>query len=529
MQPETQTARRASAGIYGVRMWYAIAARWHRVIDTWLDGVESGWSIGVLLAGFVLVWTIILTIAYQGADLHPDALEAWSIGQIPAWGYAKHPPVMGWIAALWFGVFPLSDWAFQLLAMTNAAVGLWAVDLISRRFASGNKRIVILLLLMLLPTYHFHAQRFNANAVLVSLWPIAAYCFLRSFETRAALWALLAGLAAALAMLGKYYSIFLLGGFVVAAALHPGRRAYFLSLAPWLSAASGTAFLAPHIHWLATHNYAPFTYATSLHTGFGLLESVNEAGKFLLGNLYTIALPALAWTIMIRPHTRRCLADLAAIRDGRLLLLLIFLASTGLAAAVTIGLRTSMPALWNWQGLFLLIVPTVSAATFPIGRSRVYRLMTSVAAIFAVIAASAPLHAIYRNAYGYSERRNSYRGAAEELTQRWHGLTASPIFAVSGDDRLALAVTFYSGDHPLYGRLLPGEEGWKYPDASILTRGWVALCFEDDAYCTHWMNEVEQLNGPMIRQEITVRSHLWIWPGTTARIIALMALPRGAS
>ncbi|MCQ8140398.1 glycosyltransferase family 39 protein, partial [Vibrio parahaemolyticus] len=86
--------------------------------------------------------------------------------------------------------------------------------------------LLVLLLLMLTPAYQFHAQRFNANAVLLAVWPLATYCFLRAFETRAPLWAVAAGLTAALAMLGKYYSIFLVASFALSAMIHPSRRAY---------------------------------------------------------------------------------------------------------------------------------------------------------------------------------------------------------------------------------------------------------------------------------------------------------------
>src|SRR2546430_7894485 len=158
---------------------------------------------------------------------------------------------MGWLARAWTSIFPLTNWSFQLMALTSWAVALWAVDLISRRFVRGDKRIVVLLLLMLLPTYQFHAQRFNANTVLLATWPIATYCFLRSFETRQIVWAVAAGAAAALAMLGKYYSVFLIGGFVFAAICHPQRRAYFGSFAPWVSTVTGFSPSGPTFPWIA--------------------------------------------------------------------------------------------------------------------------------------------------------------------------------------------------------------------------------------------------------------------------------------
>src|SRR5258705_3927904 len=241
-------------------------ARWRRPFLSWLDGIEAGWAIPLLLIGFTAVWLAFLIIAYLSGDLAHDVLETLTVGRTFEWGCSKHPPLMGWIARAWTSIFPLTNWSFQLMALANSAIALWAVDLISRRFVRGDKRIVVLLLLMLLPTYQFHAQRFNANAVLLATWPIATYCFLRSFETRQVLWAVAAGATAALAMLGKYYSVFLIGGFVFAAICHPQRRAYFGSLAPSVSTVVGFAALGLHLHWLATTGAMPFTYALVRHT-----------------------------------------------------------------------------------------------------------------------------------------------------------------------------------------------------------------------------------------------------------------------
>lgn len=207
-------------------------AQWRRPLLRWLDGMEAGWAVPLLLVCFVAVWTMYLVIAYAGSGLHPDTLEAWTLGRHFAWGHHKHPPLMGWVAAAWTAVFPVSDWSLQLMAMANAGLALFFVDRISRRFATGHKRILVLLLLMLTPAYQFHAQRFNANAVLLAIWPLATWCFLRAFETRSAFWAVAVGCTTALAMIGKYYSVFLVASFAFAALAHPARRAYFTSPSP---------------------------------------------------------------------------------------------------------------------------------------------------------------------------------------------------------------------------------------------------------------------------------------------------------
>jgi hypothetical protein len=68
-------------------------ARWRRPLLRWLDGVEAGWAVPLLIACFVAVWTLYLAIAYAGGGLHPDTLEAWTLGRNFAFGYHKHPPL----------------------------------------------------------------------------------------------------------------------------------------------------------------------------------------------------------------------------------------------------------------------------------------------------------------------------------------------------------------------------------------------------------------------------------------------------
>ena len=47
-------------------------ARWRRPLLTWLDGIEEGWAVPLLLIGFVAVWSLYFVIAYFDGDLHPD-------------------------------------------------------------------------------------------------------------------------------------------------------------------------------------------------------------------------------------------------------------------------------------------------------------------------------------------------------------------------------------------------------------------------------------------------------------------------
>jgi hypothetical protein len=68
-------------------------ARWRKPFLIWMDGVEAGWAIPLLLIGFIAVWLAFLVIAYIGGDLHSDVLETWTLGRRFEWGYSKHPPL----------------------------------------------------------------------------------------------------------------------------------------------------------------------------------------------------------------------------------------------------------------------------------------------------------------------------------------------------------------------------------------------------------------------------------------------------
>ena len=47
-------------------------ARWRKPFLIWLDGIEAGWAVPLLLVGFVAVWMAFLTIAYFGGLLRSN-------------------------------------------------------------------------------------------------------------------------------------------------------------------------------------------------------------------------------------------------------------------------------------------------------------------------------------------------------------------------------------------------------------------------------------------------------------------------
>src|SRR5262249_16265061 len=214
---------------------------------------------------YCALWALYGAIAKGSQDVHFDMGEMVAWSRETGWGTPKHPPFGAWLVRAWFSAFPLADWAYYLFAMVVATVALWIAWRLSRHYLDGDKRIVGLALLTLVPFFNFHALKYNANTVMLPLWAATTALFLRSFETRRIDIAALAGLAAAAAMLGKYWSVVLLAGLGIAALLDSRRAAYFRSPTPWVTIVVGLVGLAPHIVWLFANNFTPFTYAMETH------------------------------------------------------------------------------------------------------------------------------------------------------------------------------------------------------------------------------------------------------------------------
>jgi hypothetical protein len=229
----------------------------------------------------------------------------------------------------------------------------------------GDKRVIVILLLMLLPAYQFHAQRFNANTVLLAVWPLATYCFLRSFETRTLLWSAAAGVLCAVAMLGKYYSIFLIAGFAIAAIAHPQRRSYLTLESPMGLDHCGLIALAPHLHWLATTGAMPFQYAVDAHSGWTFSGALWEVAMFFAGIGGYLAIPAIALLLMTLAHLRTFAGNLHQLDSGLLLLAIIFTVTITLPAIVAIVLVTDLPPLRICKDCSLLPLSRCAARALP--------------------------------------------------------------------------------------------------------------------------------------------------------------------
>jgi 4-amino-4-deoxy-L-arabinose transferase-like glycosyltransferase len=468
-----------------------------------------------ILVLFVTAWTAFQTIAYSSVALHTDLAEIFVWSQHPSASYYKHPPLGALMAYLWFSVFPVADWSFHLLAMTNTALGLFFTDLIARRYLDRDKRIFVLLFLMMTPFYQFHGQRFASNQTLISTWPLATWCFLKSFERRGLAWPIAAGAAAALAMLGKYFSVYLIAAFPIAVLVHADRWRYLRSPAPWISVAAGLLVLSPHLLWLATNGPQTFNYAFSVHGNVAFGHALAKSGSYLLGLVGYAALPFVAYWLVVRPN-RAAIRDIVAPSDPeRRMLIVLFIVPLLLPALTAPLLKTSLTPLWTMQAWFLLPVLLLVPRSAVLPRRAMVTTAICVFIATLLVVAASPVVAWRYHTNGIGQDREYSHQLAVEVTREWQKRFGTPLVIVTGEQNVASAVTFYSDAHPDFV-FVAGL--WTAPwitSERLAHEGAAILCRADDpASCEQGVRALGTTEQALQKTEITLASH---YLGSTTR------------
>ncbi|TMJ33602.1 MAG: glycosyltransferase family 39 protein [Alphaproteobacteria bacterium] len=491
-------------------------------------------SIVLVLGCYVALWTVygVLTTASQNVDHDMAELVAWA--RAPAFGYSKHPPLAAWVVRLWFTFFPVADWSFYLLGMTYAAVALWLAWCLFGQFLDSEKRVVGLALLTLIPFFNLNALKFDHNAVLAPLWAATILCFIRSFETRGPVWATLAGIAAAAAMLGKYWSIFLIAGLSIAV-VFDARRAYYLrSAAPWITIGAGALILSPHIIWLLTHNFISFSYPLTAHQANSYNSIIFNAVGYLAGADGSVAQPILVTLIGARPNLSTVADMVAPHSPERRFVATVFWTPILLPAIVAMLVGVQMNSLWTAPAWLLLPVILLSSPLLLLSRFAVRRILTIAILLPLVMIAVAPGIALLAHRTGRNPIATHGPLLAQRVAREWREATQAPLLLVAGDPELANVTAFYLPDSVLSFPILETPLAPAVDTARIFRDGIALVCYAHDypssEICMHArvMNAINKIvaASPEARRigvEIT-RYFIGI-PGRSTRYLLFLVPP----
>lgn len=448
---------------------------------------RAGLLLAALLIGHVIVWTLQPTLSHNNLADSVDMVENWAWGKEWQLGYWKHPPFFAWVTAAWFAILPRADWAYYLLAAVNSAVGLagvWAMTGVVDD--SPRRRLVAVAALAVTPIYGFLALKFNANAILLAVWPWAAWAFLRALKAPGLINGAVLGLMLAVAMLSKYVSLVMVVGMIVVILADPRRFALMRSPAAIAAVVVGLVAFAPHVVWMIATDFLTLAYAEH--------QRAASVGQFLD---YLIRLP-LSMLLFLAPMIGVVLVSLPRGDRGGLRRVFAWGASDPdrrrvLGLGVVPFVATCLLGVWKWAklssqwGFPLMFTASwllVSSPGIAAQRFRLDRVAALIGLVWLGLIVSAPVVDVAGTLTGAKVHTDPRAELAREVTRIWHEATGGKRLAVvAGTFELANNTAFYSSDDP---SVLTDFDFLKSPwltPAGVAEAGAAVLCDLDDGDC----------------------------------------------
>jgi 4-amino-4-deoxy-L-arabinose transferase-like glycosyltransferase len=480
----------------------------------------------LLIAAHVIVMTLFPWIARFPGAVWDDMLEAWAWGQQFELGYYKHPAMYAWIVGVWLRIVPHTDLSFYVLSALNiglALAGIWRLSgLLLRKYA----RFPAVSLLLFAPSHHYMATNFNANTIQLSLWPWAAFFFVRSLQTNSWKDGVFFGALGGCALLSKYSSILFLASCFVAALLHPNRRSYFRSGAPYCAVATCAVLFAPHVWWAFDNGLSTIHYVLTktkrsawLNTYSAL--SAGAAGIAANSASTVVLLAALGrrWPALIPRLRRSWMARenlwLTILALGPLLLTLLF----GIIGYMKISPNFLIPTVY----MLPLIVCRALGATLTVTRVRDISRWAAAFMLFAILIV-APIIAYSSVAFHFDDRIQVSPQVARAATQAWHDRVSTPLRIATGTEAFSLALPFYSPDSPAeFTHYSLAEAPWITPER-IAREGILYACEAKDLDCFEAATTYATAQTTQLL--LTFQNVFWGLRGPVIEMVLIITPPR---
>jgi 4-amino-4-deoxy-L-arabinose transferase-like glycosyltransferase len=484
-----------------------------RRLAAWLaasagDPKAGLWLVIGFAAAHAVLWTLILVNLKAAQDVHMDVAEAFAWGQKFQLGYGKHPPLAGWVAGLWFRFFPVADWATYALAMAVTGSGLVICWLIALRVVDRRRAFFVVVMLALYPIFNFKGFKYNPDLLQLVTLPLLVLAFLHAFEKRTARAGLWLGLAAALALMTKYWVLTMIGAIGLAALLHPDRLKFLRSPAPWVGVVTVVVAMSPHLWWLREVDFVPLTYAADVYGLSDRAQNIQLVFGYIGHNLALLALPvalaslALAcaqrwWRLARQPSA---LFTRSWSRGGNSGVNLsqarnIWIIQAIVAVGPPLGglfFDVYMKTDWGISLFFLTPLALVAIPSLRIQKMALFYLAAIWLVISLAVLVASP-HIAAREMAVNPNGAATYGARSElarELTQVWRTRFHSRWAVVAGTTEMGEPMTFYSPDHP--APFTPGEL-WSSGLTSLdeaKRLGFIGICDTTDGrlpICEAWM------------------------------------------
>lgn len=528
--------KRATHGAMSTASILPVAARGKRKFSirrlaAWLAAGASDpgtalWLVSGFAALHAVLWTVILVNLKTGQDIHMDVAEAFGWGQKFLLGYGKHPPLSGWVAGVWFRVFPVTDWATYALAMATLGAGMVICWLLALRVVDYRRAFLVVVMLALYPIFNFKGFKYNPDLLQLVTLPLLVLAYLDAFEKRSVRSGWLLGMAGALALMTKYWALTMIGAIGLAALIHPQRLQFLRSPAPWVAIFVLVVAMVPHLIWLKQADFAPLAYAGESYSLTDRRVIDDLALGYVGHNLALLALPvllggiALAWPSRWRTSFAFwSRGENIGVNAAQALNVWIIQAVVAIGPPLgAVLFQVYIKTDWGIPLFFLVPLALLAMPRLRVRGIALLRLTATWLVLTLAVWVASPKIVAYEVSQSRGEGGN-YRARSElarELTEIWHRrfFSGLPVVAAYGD--IGQPVTFYSPDHP--PTLIP-DEPWSSGLTSLAEAsrsGFIGICEVGDwklEKCEAWM-KVHAANGERI--VVTTRRFFLGLPGAAS-------------
>ncbi|MHB2016284.1 MAG: ArnT family glycosyltransferase [Candidatus Xenobia bacterium] len=309
--------------------------------------------------------TIIRMWVMTAVPLTGDEAYYWQWSRHLAFGYYDHPPMVGWVIALFNLVLGHSLFSTRLGGVVCSAItALLLYHLV--RMLGGTRATASLAgtLFLVAPLPAVGAMAIVPDAPLIAFWAGCVTFLARALfvdRDRLTPW-ILAGLCLGLAAMSKLMAFFLMPSLLMFLLLSREHRPLLGRPGPWVFLGTSLVTMSPFLAWNATHHWTTFLYQAT--SRMQIQPSPHYFWDFMayeavaLGPiLYLLGLGVLGWML-----TRR--------NDARYLFLGSFCAGI-LGFFVLMSFRTRIGGHWPFPGYFTLLAGL--ALVFQETTSRTYR------------------------------------------------------------------------------------------------------------------------------------------------------------
>ncbi|MDR2781877.1 MAG: glycosyltransferase family 39 protein [Holosporaceae bacterium] len=217
-----------------------------------------------LIAAYLAAFSIIPMLTRN--IIPHDMIENLYWGKELQLGYAKHPPLFAWISYFFYKLFGSWSESLYILTQLNLLLGFYFIYKTSNLILDRKKSIASVLIFMASACAVFGNEKFNASTILMSLFPAMFYFFMRLLKFCKKIDAVLLGIFAALAFIGKYFALLYIGCMGLFLILNKECWKFLKMPHFYISAVVFVICVSWHVIWIIDHDCITLQYALAKST-----------------------------------------------------------------------------------------------------------------------------------------------------------------------------------------------------------------------------------------------------------------------